>query len=100
VQDMEDVGVYAGKKGAADVKAVVTEKRAYTGSKGGGNGAGNGNMRSKFDSGLQKLKKGAIKYFKFMGPGFMVSVAYIDPGTLFPRLLIPEAQILTQTLNR
>jgi len=29
---------------------------------------------------MHKLKKILIKYSKFIGPGFMVSVAYIDPG--------------------
>ncbi|KAF2400983.1 natural resistance-associated macrophage protein [Trichodelitschia bisporula] len=27
-----------------------------------------------------KTRKAVVKYFKFVGPGFMVSVAYIDPG--------------------
>ncbi|KAJ6781169.1 hypothetical protein PWT90_10940 [Aphanocladium album] len=29
---------------------------------------------------LHKLKKGLVNYGKFIGPGFMISVAYIDPG--------------------
>jgi len=29
---------------------------------------------------MHKLKKVLVKYAKFIGPGFMVSVAYIDPG--------------------
>ena len=34
--------------------------------------------------GLSKLKKKLVKYSKFVGPGFMVSVAYIDPGKAVP----------------
>lgn len=29
---------------------------------------------------LHALKKGLVNYGKFIGPGFMISVAYIDPG--------------------
>ena len=29
---------------------------------------------------LQKVKEALCRYAKFIGPGFMVSVAYIDPG--------------------
>jgi hypothetical protein len=38
--------------------------------------------------GLHKCKKVMVKYSKFMGPGFMVSVAYIDPGIYFPSFLL------------
>jgi hypothetical protein len=31
---------------------------------------------------FRKLRRKVVKYTKFIGPGFMVSVAYIDPGTL------------------
>lgn len=38
-------------------------------------------------TGLTKLKKKLVKYSKFVGPGFMVSVAYIDPGPFcLPRI--------------
>jgi metal iron transporter len=30
---------------------------------------------------LARLKHAVVKYTKFIGPGFMVAVAYIDPGT-------------------
>jgi metal iron transporter len=43
---------------------------------------------------FRKMRRKAVKYTKFIGPGFMVSVAYIDPGTRpappllsFPRFL-------------
>lgn len=29
---------------------------------------------------LQQVRRVLAKYFKFIGPGFMISVAYIDPG--------------------
>jgi metal iron transporter len=38
------------------------------------------NHDSWFGGKAHKTKKVLIKYSKFMGPGFMVSVAYIDPG--------------------
>lgn len=36
---------------------------------------------------VHKIRRKVVKYTKFIGPGFMVSVAYIDPGTLAPRML-------------
>ncbi|KAJ6259312.1 hypothetical protein Dda_6212 [Drechslerella dactyloides] len=39
-----------------------------------GNGAGPD------DTLWKKFLRGAIKYMKFMGPGFMISVSYMDPG--------------------
>lgn len=36
--------------------------------------------RNTFPSRLQHVVKILAKYIKFIGPGFMVSVAYIDPG--------------------
>lgn len=36
--------------------------------------------RNNFPSRLQHVVKILAKYIKFIGPGFMVSVAYIDPG--------------------
>lgn len=36
--------------------------------------------RNTFPSRLQHVGKILAKYIKFIGPGFMVSVAYIDPG--------------------
>ena len=36
---------------------------------------------------LHKMRRKVVKYTKFIGPGFMVSVAYIDPGTL-PRQIL------------
>jgi hypothetical protein len=57
--------------------------------------------RSKLAVGLQKLKKTVIKYVKFMGPGFLVSVAYIDPGTLFPSPLhSKEERVLNSVSDR
>jgi hypothetical protein len=35
---------------------------------------------------IHKIRRKVVKYTKFIGPGFMVSVAYIDPGTS-PRTL-------------
>lgn len=37
-------------------------------------------QRNAFLSRLQHVRKILAKYIKFIGPGFMVSVAYIDPG--------------------
>lgn len=30
---------------------------------------------------LERLRRGLVKFGRFIGPGFLVSVAYIDPGT-------------------
>jgi hypothetical protein len=38
-----------------------------------------------------RLKKGLFQYAKFIGPGFMVSVAYIDPGIITASLWSPGA---------
>jgi hypothetical protein len=35
----------------------------------------------------RKLRRTMIKFGKFVGPGFMVAVAYIDPGTHTPHAL-------------
>lgn len=35
---------------------------------------------------LRKIKKVFFNYIKFVGPGFMISVAYSTPVPLYPRL--------------
>ncbi|KUJ21818.1 transporter protein Smf2 [Mollisia scopiformis] len=44
---------------------------------GSGGGSGNGGRLSHH---FERAKKAIITYGKFVGPGFMISVAYIDPG--------------------
>ncbi|KAF8866872.1 natural resistance-associated macrophage protein [Acephala macrosclerotiorum] len=48
------------------------------GNSGGGSGSGNG--RGGVSRYFERAKKAMITYGKFVGPGFMISVAYIDPG--------------------
>jgi hypothetical protein len=71
------------KEGSTTVDEIGRGQTALAGSAGDGGDHGGKPTSSRFNNGLHKLKKGALKYFKFMGPGLMVSVAYIDPGMLF-----------------
>jgi metal iron transporter len=47
---------------------------------GGGDGANSGGGKRRFVNAAIKAREVVKKYVKFIGPGFMVSVAYIDPG--------------------
>jgi hypothetical protein len=78
LQDTQEPGLYLEGKAVQDKSPIAG---------GAGNGGG-GIARSRFSNGMHKLKRGALKYFKFMGPGLMVSVAYIDPGNSshFPKV--------------
>jgi hypothetical protein len=49
----------------------------------GSDAGASGNRRLVGRGILQKVLAVLRKYIKFVGPGFMVAVAYIDPGTLF-----------------
>jgi metal iron transporter len=64
--------------------------------------SGNGGQPSKgdhswFGGKTHKLKKVLIKYSKFIGPGFMVSVAYIDPGSYLSIAVLPASQMLIES---
>jgi metal iron transporter len=53
---------------------------SVTGKEGGEAAVGSpGALRSPLHF-LQNVSKAVAKYFKFIGPGFMIAVAYIDPG--------------------
>ncbi|CZS97298.1 probable manganese transport protein [Rhynchosporium graminicola] len=53
---------------------------AADGGAAGGGGIGNGADASFPIRIFMKIRKGVVTYGKFVGPGFMISVAYIDPG--------------------
>jgi hypothetical protein len=80
IAKMEERGAMYRGRGRPIVRDTVHTKR---GDSAGwiSNSAGEKTLRDQCTAGLQKLKKNTIKYIKFMGPGFLVSVAYIDPGT-------------------
>jgi metal iron transporter len=67
------------------VKNEGVEMRGGAASGGGAFGGGKG-LSGGVGKGFKKIQKVILKYFKFMGPGFMVAVAYIDPGNSFPLL--------------
>ncbi|KAL3424503.1 metal ion transporter metal ion transporter [Phlyctema vagabunda] len=47
----------------------------------GGRGRGGGGNGPQIPTGwLMKMRKTMLTFFKFVGPGFMIAVAYIDPG--------------------
>lgn len=71
-----------GKENVAIGEEKVMASGAGSTSSGSGAG-GSGNWRLVGRSILQKALRVVRKYAKFVGPGFMVAVAYIDPGTLF-----------------
>ncbi|KAH7342851.1 natural resistance-associated macrophage protein-domain-containing protein [Rhexocercosporidium sp. MPI-PUGE-AT-0058] len=50
------------------------------GGRGNGDGNGDGNDAPFLMKIFMKIRKGVTTYGKFVGPGFMISVAYIDPG--------------------
>ncbi|KAE9975779.1 hypothetical protein BLS_002413 [Venturia inaequalis] len=68
-----------GKQVGVDVQRRKSEIGSLFGVFGNGRQPDQGNQ-SWFSGKTHKLKKVLIKYSKFIGPGFMVSVAYIDPG--------------------
>lgn len=82
----EEDGARGGRKDGKQVKVDVQRSKSDIGSLFGT--FGNGRQpdqgdQSWFAGKTHKLKKILIKYCKFIGPGFMVSVAYIDPGKSF-----------------
>ncbi|KAK4171771.1 natural resistance-associated macrophage protein, partial [Triangularia setosa] len=48
--------------------------------RGGGSGNGSSAVKVKVKEKLQNFKRAVVTFGKFVGPGFMVAVAYIDPG--------------------
>ncbi|KAB8300112.1 hypothetical protein EYC80_000342 [Monilinia laxa] len=61
------------------VEAVERVKKMVTGQVGGGRRYGRGFSNMSKDQ-VMKMKQVMVKFAKFVGPGFMVAVAYIDPG--------------------
>jgi metal iron transporter len=59
------------------------------GSPPGDAGRGNKNWRMKIHEFPRRGSRVLLKYAKFIGPGFMVSVAYIDPGPHARSILSP-----------
>jgi metal iron transporter len=87
LQDTQEPGQRSDKKaGASTIEEVVPGRSPALSSTNIGAGRGGLNPGSKLNNGLHKLKKAVLKYFRFMGPGLMVSVAYIDPGMRFSPL--------------
>lgn len=80
-------------------KVVATDIAEVSGQMGERVGAFRGGSRVRktigkgIGNGLQKVKGVLLKYVKFMGPGFMVAVAYIDPGMEFYQSLWHATQI-------
>ncbi|RFU27725.1 hypothetical protein B7463_g8621, partial [Scytalidium lignicola] len=69
------------KGGGAGVGVVAYRARGGKLRFGGGDPGGSGKEGSHFLKGLLlKISKKLMKFGKFVGPGFMISVAYIDPG--------------------
>jgi metal iron transporter len=100
---VEERGASPGAKNAEDVQADAQEEKQ--GEKSGNTtwireGAPplNGD-HSWFGGKAHKLKKVLFKYSKFIGPGFMVSVAYIDPGRYSSRTII-ISKTLMKSSNR
>jgi hypothetical protein len=86
IAKMEERGAMYRGRGRPVVRDVVRKKR--------GDSAGwvsetaaEKTLRGELTKALRKLKKNGLKYVKFIGPGFLVSVAYIDPGMHFPSRL-------------
>ncbi|QDS75029.1 hypothetical protein FKW77_005974 [Venturia effusa] len=79
----EENGARRGKSGKQATKVEVQRSKSDIGSLFGmfGNGGQPGQPNQSWFAGkAQKLMRVLTKYCKFVGPGFMVSVAYIDPG--------------------
>lgn len=93
-------GSRSAAKDGNQVKVDVQRGKSDIGSLFGVFGAGgqpNEGDQSWFAGKTHKLKKVLVKYSKFIGPGFMVSVAYIDPGNplnctheMFTKLTAPR----------
>ena len=58
------------------------------GGRGGGDASGGGGAGTAMEGFPQKSLAALRKYTKFIGPGFMVAVAYIDPGMPFPHWVL------------
>lgn len=69
----------APKASSAPEALATTFNPGYTADGSAGHG-GPGRGGSIFTESLLKIKDVLYKYAKFVGPGFMVAVAYIDPG--------------------
>ncbi|KFX95049.1 hypothetical protein O988_05993 [Pseudogymnoascus sp. VKM F-3808] len=91
------------KGGAGEKGPVVGEKGDPTGHvmTGGGDGGGGEGGGSGGEGGIQKRKRFYekagrmfMKYASFIGPGFMISVAYIDPGNYSTAVAAAEGAII------
>ncbi|PQE12192.1 metal ion transporter metal ion transporter protein [Rutstroemia sp. NJR-2017a BVV2] len=72
-----------GKSGHVVRPSVQTSDVSDRGGSGNGSGGEKGRIEKYFNmpkESLLRFKQVMIKFAKFIGPGFMVSVAYIDPG--------------------
>jgi metal iron transporter len=87
LQDEDGIGDRKGVDKTADVgvSEIVRVKNEGVAMRGGGAAAYGGGKGWNAGIGrvFKKFQKIMLKYFKFMGPGFMVAVAYIDPGRSF-----------------
>jgi metal iron transporter len=80
VLDREKEG--SGVREVERVNAAGEKKRwGMWNSGGSADGVGGGFLMKS----VRKVRNTLVKYVKFIGPGFMVAVAYIDPGAYFSR---------------
>lgn len=92
----------AAKHSSSSGALETTFNVGYTGHGNSGNGK-SPHRDSKLPGFFVKIKKVLYEYSKFIGPGFMVAVAYIDPGELNPWRTPPHSLLLrgsTLTISR
>jgi metal iron transporter len=76
-------------------KAFDGRHDAVAGSPRGNHGRASGSWRPKTPAFVGGVTRVFLKYAKFIGPGFMVSVAYIDPGRdAFTTIYLPLSLML------
>jgi metal iron transporter len=78
---IEEDGTRAAEKNGKEMQVNVQQEKSSKKAWFGNAGQSVTGDHSWFGGKTHKLKKILIKYSKFIGPGFMVSVAYIDPGS-------------------
>ncbi|EKD19820.1 metal ion transporter metal ion transporter [Drepanopeziza brunnea f. sp. 'multigermtubi' MB_m1] len=74
-------GVRPSSQGGSQSELVAIDAADRGSGGGGGGGSGNWDANVPFlTRTFLKIRKGVKTYVAFVGPGFMISVAYIDPG--------------------
>lgn len=93
---VEGDGECRGRKDGKGVQVNVQQNKSNIPPWAGVGGQSGHEDQSWFGGKTHKLKKVLAKYCKFIGPGFMVSVAYIDPGGCHSTVLITRVLVLTE----